>query len=264
MPEITNWYKTNLLKLNTSKTSTIILCNIGNPNENLTPVTIEEHDCELNATIKYLGLHIDSTLSWNKHILTIKNKVTPLIRQFARIRTHLSDKLALLFYTSLIRPKIEYASSTLFNMSSTNSTVLETLQNGCMRIIDKSQPLTNSEYLRIKLNLPTLKNRRKYWYLLDYHKLKYEKSPTIHNNFSDEPEHHHDLRNANKAFVPRTNKTAGQRALHALGAKTLNSIPDHIATITDFKMFKIELEKYLLDPLLQSLLPEDNNPYTYY
>ena len=47
-----------------------------------------------------------------------------------------------------------------------------------MRIITKAPPRTSFELLRTQLNLPTLENRRKYFFLLHYYKLK-------HNNYSN-------------------------------------------------------------------------------
>ncbi len=259
MHAITTWYSTNLLKLNTNKTNTIILSNKNPYKNHNNQITIEGHTCDWSTSIKYLGLHIDSSLSWNDHIHKIKCKISPLIKQFSRIRPYLTSDLALTFYSSLIRPKIEYASSTIYNMSASNSKILETLQNRSMRIIDSCKPLTNSNYLRCKLNIPSLASRRKYLYLLDYHKLKHNTVPTITNNFSEVPTYGRTLRShsTNKEFIPRANKSVGQRALHYLGPRTINSIPEYISTLTNYITFKMYLKDYLLNPHMEWLLSEE-------
>ena len=114
---VAHWYKTNILKLNTQKPSVMILANKPVNWDELPRVIIEGDAASFTCTMKYIGLHLDTSLSWNTHIIRIKSKIIPLIRIIGHIR-HLIDKpIALLYYTSLIRPQLEYARAVLYNMS---------------------------------------------------------------------------------------------------------------------------------------------------
>ena len=201
IPKFTSWYKENLLKLNSNKTNTIILSNTSIPYDDLPPISIEGHEIKYSTNIKYLGLQIDSSLSWNQHVRLTKSKILPQVYHFARIRQFITRQLALQFYTSIIRPKLEYASATTYNISATNIQILETLQNRCMRIITKAPPRTSSELLRTQLNLPTLENRRKYFFLLHYYKLKHNIVTPINEIFTPRPPYNY------THYAPRTKHT---------------------------------------------------------
>ena len=246
---VAHWYKTNLLKLNTQKTSVMILANKPVNCDELPRVIIEGDAASFTCTMKYLGLHLDTSLNWNTHIIRIKSKIIPLIRKFGHIR-HLIDKpIALLYYTSLIRPQLEYASAVLYNMSGTNSNVLEVLQNRCLRILALAEPRTHNVHLRELLRIPALSDRRKYFFLCEMYKLNNNIGPII--THQNQNQLHIVTRNtrsttASNLYMPRMNKSVGQRSLDYLGPCTFNSLPTHIKKLTSFDMFKKQLRQNLL------------------
>ena len=86
LPTVAKWYENNLLKLNTSKTYVMMLANRQIDTDQLPPVVINGNTATYTNSFKYLGLHLDTTLSWNEHIACTKNKILPVISKFARIR----------------------------------------------------------------------------------------------------------------------------------------------------------------------------------
>ena len=155
LPTVAKWYENNLLKLNTSKTYVLMLANRQIDTDQLPPVVINGNTATYTNSFKYLGLHLDTTLSWNEHIACTKNKILPVISKFARIRHLIDLQTAKLYYTSLIRPQLEYAAAVRFNMSATNINIIEILQNRCLRIVALAKPRTQTELLRRQLNIPT-------------------------------------------------------------------------------------------------------------
>ena len=170
-------------------------------------------------SLKYLGLTLDRALNWNNHIINVKNKVMPIVWNFARTRRLMDFTTALTFYTSIIRPNLEYASAVLHNMSNTNSETIETIQNRCLRIITQCHPHTPSTVLRHQLHIPSLKQRRTYLFLCEFYKLYHNISNTVTDNFMTRTttRPHYSLRNKNNLFVPYMNKAVGQRALCYIG-----------------------------------------------
>ena len=49
------------------------------------------------------------------------NKMMPIVWNFSKVRHLLNEATAKLYYTSPIRPLLEYAAATLYNMSGTNA-----------------------------------------------------------------------------------------------------------------------------------------------
>ena len=176
-----------------------------------------------------------------------KQKLTPLIWKFSQIRHLIDQPTARLYYTSLIRPHLEYAAATIFNMSTKNVKLMETMQNKCLRIISQSHRMTPSNTMRKCLNIPTLENRRKYLYLCEHYKIRNSIIPVIFPPAAPPHVQYH-LRSvtSSQMHMPRMNKKVGQRALDYLGPRTFNSLPDHNRTAATLSIFKTRLKRHLL------------------
>ena len=107
-----NWYAANKLVLNASKTDVMTISKSKGtkpPNLNFHGMTFKQSD-----KIKYLGVILDKNLNFKPHIKKIKQKLYPVISNFERNRKFLSEKLAAIWYTGLIRPNLEYCAPLLF------------------------------------------------------------------------------------------------------------------------------------------------------
>ncbi len=240
LPSIANWYNTNLLRLNDTKTSCMILSNKHVSTDNLTPVELNGHAASFTNSMKYLGLHVDPSLTWNVHVSKVKQKVLPLIWKFAKIRHLINNNTARMYYISLIRPRIEYAAPVLYNMSTKNSNCLEILQNRCLKILTKSNSRTHADPLRKKTGIPSLSNRRKYYYLTETYKFLNNMTPQLSDNniITRQIQNKYNLRSSSTNLErPRMNKSVGQRAFCYLAPHTYNSLPNSIKESPSLSMF---------------------------
>ena len=160
LPKISKWHSDNLLKLNAAKTSVLIVANKRLDTDNLNPVILQGKIATFTKTMKYLGLHLDAALTWKDHIAKTKVKIMPMVWKFAKLRHLMDYSTAHTYYTSMIRPCIEYAAAVLFNVSGQSCKTLETIQNRCLRIIAIAEPRTNTTTIR-----KHWKKRRKYLFL---------------------------------------------------------------------------------------------------
>ena len=63
---------------------------------------------QLSDTYKYLGVLLNSTLSWNAHITIITNRATRMLNFIKRNLGKCTNKVKSKAYTSLVRPILEY------------------------------------------------------------------------------------------------------------------------------------------------------------
>ena len=90
--------------------------------------TIHNHNLETTDTAKYLGIHINNTLSWNTHInKTAQRANTTSAFLHRNIRT-CPRKTKHIAYTTLVRPILEYASIIWDPPTDTNIHKLEMVQ----------------------------------------------------------------------------------------------------------------------------------------
>ena len=66
-------------------------------------VSLERKEC-----VRYLGVLIDSNLSWKHHITYISTKITKSLGIFARLRYFVPSNTLLNMYRSLIQPYLSY------------------------------------------------------------------------------------------------------------------------------------------------------------
>lgn len=114
------------------------------------------------TSVKYLGLTLTNTLSWNEHI---DNVCSSAFRKLCFLRHKLKaapSNVKLLSYYSLIRPKLEYACIIWDPFTSSNISKLEKIQRKATRFIySKFSPYDSPSDLLRDNNIPLLQARRK-------------------------------------------------------------------------------------------------------
>ena len=112
--KVCEWLNTNKLSLNTSKSNFVIFHPFQRkPDYN---VTLKMYDSEFKILtsleqkhhVKYLGVLIDSHLSWRYHIDYISSKISKWVGNIARLRHFVPTSTLLKIYRSLIEPYISY------------------------------------------------------------------------------------------------------------------------------------------------------------
>ena len=110
--------------------------------------------------MKYLGIVLDTQLSFNEHLRQLKSKVSYKINILQQIRPFLNTETSRLFYIGYIRPLLEYCPVLLNSINKTQCIALEQLQNRALRIISHNPFHRDMTSLRRSINIPTLKTRR--------------------------------------------------------------------------------------------------------
>ena len=99
------WCKANKLSLNATKTKLVVFGTrhkIKKAKD--TVVTIEKTPLEIVPTFKYLGITLDSTLSYNYHVKSVAAMTAYKINLLAKIHKFLTEEVALKFFKSIILP----------------------------------------------------------------------------------------------------------------------------------------------------------------
>ena len=104
--------------------------------------------------IMFMGVMVDSDLSWKTHIKLVENKVSKGIGMLYTMRSKLENKSLHLLYSTLILPYLDYCSDIWGNRPtySTSLEKLEKLQKRAIRIIGglKYQDHTSKTFAKYK------------------------------------------------------------------------------------------------------------------
>ena len=141
LTSVCNWLMANKLSLNTKK-SNFVIFRPYQKRMNL-DVTIKLCDHDKNSLIllerkdyvKYLGVLIDSNLTWKQHILSISSKISKSLGIISRLRHFVPTDTLLSIYRSLIQPYITYGIAAWGQAAQTNLDKLIILQKRALRLI---------------------------------------------------------------------------------------------------------------------------------
>ena len=152
-----DWFCANKLSLNVTKTNYIVFGHLSK-HWNQT-IKFNNTIIERVHETKFLGVFIDSNLSWSNHIDSICSKISKSIAVLSRLKHILPRKILRSIYQTLILPHLTYCCSIWSSASKTALSKLTVLQKRAIRHIcfanyqDSSSKLFSSLQL---LKLPDL------------------------------------------------------------------------------------------------------------
>ena len=144
LARIDNWFTSNKLMINTSKTNFMVFStkpSIQNSNFN---VNINNSTITRVHHTKFLGVIIDSKLTWQDHIMHIKNKISKIIGILLRVRRVLSTKALVTLYNALILPHLTYCVTVWGNTYKTHLQQLILTHKKIIRITTHSTYLAHT------------------------------------------------------------------------------------------------------------------------
>lgn len=139
LQKLHSWFADNNLLLNLDKTE-------------LFNFTLKEG--EANKTVRFLGVHLDSRLSWKNHILHLSNKLSSTLFLLRKIASLANVDIARTAYMGLFQSKMSYG--LLYWGNSTDWEKIFVMQKKALRIIAKKEPYHSCRTLFKELNIPTL------------------------------------------------------------------------------------------------------------
>ena len=136
MKNIHNWFQSNKLTLNTSKTSFLIFRSSRFSIQQL-PDTINFGNSSIHRTsqIKYLGVILDEFMNWNAHIQDLCNNLKCLFPLFYNIRDYLNDDHVKIMYYTMVFSKIKYGSIVYGLTNTENLNKIQILQNRLLKVL---------------------------------------------------------------------------------------------------------------------------------
>ena len=106
---LNHWLNVNRLSLNISKTNFVIFHPYNKPVRESITIKVNKKAISEVKYVKYLGILIDSNLSWKYHINNLVKKISRAIGVMYRVRPFVTKNIMMNLYYSLIYPHLLYA-----------------------------------------------------------------------------------------------------------------------------------------------------------
>ena len=253
LESVSDFFKANQLKLNAKKTKMVIFRKKSLPPEHQQmDVVLDGTKLNHDEDAEFLGIIIDSTLSWEKNCTKIANKISRNNGLLNRVKHLLPPSSLKLLYHSFIQPHIQYALPAWGGCSARNKKRIITIQKRAIRTITKSFHTAHTEPRMKKLGLLKFEDLYKLDISLLAHDCLYGNAPkNIRNLAKLAQKTSHNLRNqVSKPLslnVPNFKSRAGSHSFRQVGPTVWNIVPHEQQSISQKVIFKRAMKKSILE-----------------
>lgn len=251
-----DWFNTNLLKVNTSKSSYMIFYNRKLVNNNV-EIKYDGKALERVETFCYLGLEIDHKLTWCKHIEKIRKSILPYIFAIGRLKSEVPRKTLLAIYNSFILPYLTYVSPIWSGTSKSNANILFILQKKALKYI-YGLPFDHPTRLLFDTLMPVQVLWDRDLLMITYKIL----NGSIKNNLiiiKSADQHGYALRDSSLYKIKFFKTNARENNPFARGLMMYNGLPLNLKKVTNISRFRREVTDYLMDQFKLNLDSNSNS-----
>ena len=234
------WMNNNMLKLNTDKTEVMP---VGSAS------CLESVDSvPFKTSVKYLRVHLDETLSMQKHISSICCASFLELRRIASIWPYLSQSTAARLVVVMVISCLDYCNSVFIGLPADQIARLQQVQNNVARLVLKKRRRDHVTPLLKELHWLPVKFRCQYKIAtLAYRHFDGSLPPYLSSSLCTyEPSR--SLRSSNEKLlkIPKRNlKSFGQRSFSFMAPSLWNSLPATLRNVPTLSQFKSQLKTSL-------------------
>ena len=246
--KFSRWVSHNKLTLNHNKTEYIefIKSKPFSPNQSL---VIDGKDIKRVQESKFLGIIIDSRISWRPHIQKIITKISQTIGIIGRARVFMSQPQLALLYNTMVLPHLQYCLINWGNFRTDSNCKLGkkllTLQKCLVRIVNHAPGLSHADPLFYKQGSLKIEDLYEQSVRMFSYKLFKNALPQEIADIFPKNNHCHSTRSAkNNLFVNRSHP----RSIKAIIPRCWNSLPPAMKLAPSLASFKSQSKASLLAP----------------
>jgi hypothetical protein len=163
LDKLSDWFIANRLSLNIKKTNYIMFGykHLYTDTTNF-KLCIDGVDMDRVNSTKFLGVIVDSKLTWKEHTSYVASKVARSVGALNRARNLLSRNLRLMLYHSMVYPHLSYCNIVWGAASAMHLHSLVVLQKRAVRVVFNSQYKAHTNPIFKELKLLKLPDINKY------------------------------------------------------------------------------------------------------
>lgn len=240
LTKLEQWLVTHKLTLNVKKSSYMFIQK--HKNEDRSSIDFGTKKLEYSSTIKYLGLYLDETLSWQAHTEILRKKLSAPIGILKRLSYSVPKYLVRSLYFCLIHCHLQYLTVLWYPTFQNLVKPLKILQNKAIKNIYNLPIRYNTDMLYKNFNIMPLENIYKFQVSFYIHQIICK---TRHSNLTLDLRsdiHNYNTRQSNYINLLRFSSTNGQNSIFYRGVTIYNNIPLEIRAL-DTNRFKLITKK---------------------
>ena len=254
LEKITEWLHANKLSLNVAKTHFIIFKSIGMAKPVFSEILkINKVPIKEDSQTKFLGVIVDSKLSWHPHIQYIKSKISKGIGIICKAKCNLNIETLRTLYYSFVYPYFNYAIEVWGDTCDSYMVSIVRLQKKAVRIIANAGRYEHSTPLFDKLKLMTIKEIHFYKIALTMYKVRQNTAPNVLTSLFtlNETVHSYNTRQSTSYHVPLSRTNYIKRTISSKGVRIWNTCCKKLSLDCSYLSFKKSLRNLVCGNITQ-------------
>ena len=197
-------------------------------------------------TVRDIGAMLDSALTMESHIKSVKKSCYHQIRNISKIRKYLSEDAAKTLVNAFVTSRLDNMNALLYNLPNSQIEKLQMIQNNSARVIKKCKKSDHITPHLFDLHWLPINYRIKYKILLIVYKCLHGEGPEYIASLLEQYQPPRALRSASQHRLRelRAQKKYGERAFSRAGPKLWNELPFDIKCSKSKDIFKKALKTY--------------------
>ena len=248
LEKLVEWLYINKLSLNIKKTQFMIFT-LRKSNANSIPIKLNNKVIEKVESVKFLGVHIDSKLSWNNHLNYVRSKISKGIGILCKARKVFNRSTLLTMYYSFLYPYFIYGIEVWGSAAHCFISSVIKLQKRAVKIITSTNFRSPSQPLFNQLKILPLNKIYEYCIILFMFKYVNNLLPHLFESIFvfNLNVHSYETRQSRKLHVPKGNISLLYRTIKHKGTYLWNFVYDKISYSCGISFYKKCLKTFLLE-----------------
>ena len=257
LSEISNWFRTNKLSVNASKTNYMIMGTpkmammnntAGNESENFDIILDNVKLARVNNT-KFLGVIIDENLTWKNHIDGITKTISRNIGMMNKLKFFVPEPILRTLYCSLVLPYINYGILIWGKACDMYLCKIHKLQKWAIRVISNSHYRSHTASIFQKYDILNVYDSYKLEVGVFMYQYFQNLLPSSFNTFFSKRSDIHDYHTRNRSNFNQTRnkKKFADKTIRTTGPTTWNLIDDKIEKAISTNHFQKSCKSLLID-----------------
>ena len=249
LQRVNDWYKSNRLVLNRTKSSAMVINPTSSKNNVImfNPILDGKPIDQVDST-QYLGVFIDDRLKFDIHVSKLSKKLSGKLAWLSRLRKIVPLDVLKLCYNTYILPIFDYTCS-VWGCTPSNINDIQRLQNRAARIISGNFDTVNTRgiYLVKQLGWQTIEERINYYLSITMYNCVYGHAPMNLCNCiimaSEANDRDTRINDTLQAHIPYCRTNSLKKSFMFRGSNIWNTLPENVKNANSVTSFKSMIKK---------------------
>lgn len=249
LDQVSSWLRVNKIKVNPSKSSFVIFSRTSNYYPWIQEVSYLEGKVKRDQCVRYLGIMLDETLSFRKHVEKVSGILCRNLGILRKLKHVLPPSVLRTLYFSIIHPHILYCSSIWLSTFPSITNRVRVIQNNGIRVLTGKSNLVSVRATYIDVKVLPAAGLRDFYSLQFMFKYNNELLPSCFSGMlkARSSIHDHETRQRENLHAPLVVSARSTFSPIYRGLKLWNGVNKELREIGDLKEFKNKIKGMLYE-----------------